>query len=122
MADQCIVCLENLDVQSPPPLSQLDIPPEDGLPQPTTTTVANDAPVRLLTKSPQNNIADTTTHNGEDGNIAVIQVCGHALHDACLREWTGKANSCPICRQTFHLVHVFDKIGGKLVASLSVAI
>ncbi|KAI0376848.1 hypothetical protein F5Y04DRAFT_196929 [Hypomontagnella monticulosa] len=119
MADQCIVCLENLDVQSPPSPSQLDISPEDALPQPTTAITVN-APTKLSPNSPPNNITDVADHNGEDSNIAVIQVCGHALHDACLREWTGKANSCPICRQAFHLVHVFDKIGGTQLSSYKV--
>ena len=49
----------------------------------------------------------------EDDNVAVIQICGHTLHNTCLKEWTAKANSCPICRQNFNLVEVYDKIGGK---------
>ncbi len=46
-------------------------------------------------------------------DVALIKVCGHLLHDSRLKEWTEKANSCPICRQVFHLVHVYDKIGGE---------
>ncbi|CAJ2505994.1 Uu.00g001240.m01.CDS01 [Anthostomella pinea] len=88
MADQCIVCLENLDVQASPTL-------------------------------PFSNNTNSPTHDG-DNKIAVIQVCGHVLHDACLREWTGKANSCPICRQAFHLVHVYDKVGGTEILSYEV--
>jgi len=41
--------------------------------------------------------------------IALIKPCNHILHDECLREWSQKANSCPICRQTFNLVQVLDK-------------
>jgi hypothetical protein len=41
------------------------------------------------------------------------------LHDACLREWTDQANSCPICRQIFHSVTVYDKVGGKSPPSKS---
>lgn len=83
MADQCIVCLEDLN--------HLEIAgPSADLP--------------------------ATTHPGKlDNNqpVALIKPCGHVLHDECLREWSQKANSCPICRQTFNLVEVLDKIGGK---------
>ncbi len=95
MADQCIVCLESLDhaiaeTDSKSP----DIGPEsaEGVP----TTFGN---------------GSGTEHNGLA--IAVIQTCNHVLHDACLRDWTLKANSCPICRRAFHLVEVHDKVGGK---------
>lgn len=120
MADQCIVCLENLDVQSSPPAGlQLlpedelqNSPSEDGL----VAAAVLSASAQLPPKSPLRSTSDEDIHNQDiQGNIAVIQVCGHALHDACLREWTGKANSCPICRQAFHLVHVYDKVGGKLM-------
>ncbi|KAI2471461.1 hypothetical protein F4781DRAFT_420646 [Annulohypoxylon bovei var. microspora] len=118
MADQCIVCLETLDAQSSPPHSQLHEPPEDDLPQSSSSAAGEanaSAPARLSSKSPLGIYS-----NGEDNNIAVIQICGHALHDACLREWTGKANSCPICRQAFHLVHVYDKVGGIQLSSYKV--
>ncbi|KAI0138531.1 hypothetical protein F4776DRAFT_662906 [Hypoxylon sp. NC0597] len=116
MADQCIVCLENLDVQLPPSPSQLHVPPDDNLLQDPSSSRAAGVPARPSPpKSPLGN-----TRNDEDHKIAVIQICGHALHDACLREWTGKANSCPICRQTFHLVHVYDKIGGTQLSSYKV--
>ncbi|OTA89575.1 hypothetical protein M434DRAFT_23321 [Hypoxylon sp. CO27-5] len=118
MADQCIVCLENLDVQLPPTPSQLHVPPDDNdnLLQDPSSSIAAGVPARLSPpKSPLGN-----TKNDEDHKIAVIQICGHALHDACLREWTGKANSCPICRQAFHLVHVYDQIGGTQLSSYKV--
>ncbi|KAI1373435.1 hypothetical protein F4677DRAFT_222956 [Hypoxylon crocopeplum] len=125
MADQCIVCLENLDVQSSP-RSQLQISEDDELLQsssaaadPSTSAVAG-AAVQPLPKSPLRDISDVASHGEEDQKIAVIQVCGHILHDACLREWTEKANSCPICRQAFHLVHVYDKVGGTQLSSYKV--
>jgi hypothetical protein len=57
-----------------------------------------------------------TTHPGKHDDaqlVALIKPCGHVLHDECLREWSQKANSCPICRQNFNLVEVLDKVGGK---------
>lgn len=56
----------------------------------------------------------------EEDNVAVIQICGHTLHNTCLKEWTAKANSCPICRQNFNLVEVYDKIGGTQLSTYTV--
>jgi len=130
MADQCIVCLENLDVESPAAVAALAaavapqdhhpssaVPAEDSnrsvaLPQTEATVPAAPAPaVGISSNSTGNNIASPRLH-GNDDNVAQIQICGHVLHDSCLREWTEKANSCPICRQTFNLVQVYDKVGG----------
>lgn len=135
MADQCIVCLETLDVEPSTPLTLQQLPPAvsssscsdpDALPlrlsgpsgpagasaadkprDTETTPTTPEQPPKIATA-----VVDLATHD-EDTRIAVIDTCGHTLHDACLREWTGKANSCPICRQAFHLVRVYDKIGGK---------
>jgi hypothetical protein len=107
MADQCIVCLEPLDVEvtaAPTPLALA----AQQLPQDKHERLAiEDADA--LAKPNQENGAEPVN----DDNVAKIEVCGHMLHDECLREWTEKANSCPICRQTFHTVTVYDKVGGK---------
>jgi hypothetical protein len=142
MADQCIVCLDNLDVQAAPISPQLP-PPEfpintQSKPNPTiaegavspssihtddasgdkSTSASTNTNTSASTTNSDNDTTTTATASGlpridDDKKIAVIQICGHTLHDSCLREWTGKANSCPICRQAFHLVHVYDKVGGK---------
>lgn len=136
MADQCIVCLENLD--SAIPLQQLQggdgssgggssssSSHSSGPSGSTNSQLPTDLnPLPLAAASPTASSTaehattlkgldskEQPTHNSDD-NIAVIQVCGHILHDSCLKAWTGKANSCPICRQAFHLVEVYDKIGG----------
>jgi hypothetical protein len=94
MADLCIVCLEDLKAVS---------------------DHVDDAPNGKGTSVPISNaIAKQPAVSSNDLEIAVIKPCGHCLHDDCLREWTQKANSCPFCRQTFNLVEVFDKVGGKL--------
>ncbi len=119
MADQCIVCLETL-------AGVLAGAPPDA---PSTVAVAGNAPDAALEPPPAVGKSTATSSPGktpdadnsvqikqepqEDENVAQIQVCGHLLHDSCLKEWTEKANSCPICRQIFHLVHVYDKVGGK---------
>ena len=93
MADQCIICLEDLDV----------------LESSGATSTAAAAAVAAL----QN--ANSTTHPGKlttQPFIALIQACGHVLHDECLKLWSQKANSCPICRHAFNLVQVLDTVGG----------
>jgi hypothetical protein len=96
MADQCIVCLEDLDVVPDAILGGLrDTGSVAGL----STEIA-------------------TTHPGkvdDQQQIALIKPCGHVLHDECLREWSQKANSCPMCRRTFNLVEVLDQVGGKFL-------
>lgn len=94
MADQCIVCLEDLDVVPDPSVHHalrdagaVAAPTED-LPTPHPSTTATPQP------------------------IALIKPCNHVLHDECLREWSQKANSCPICRHAFNVVEVLDKVGG----------
>ncbi|KAL7627156.1 hypothetical protein AAE478_003932 [Parahypoxylon ruwenzoriense] len=114
MADQCIVCLENLDARPSSPLSQLPLFPVEQDDQLQSSSS------KSATKSPLHNTTELANHDNEDSKIAVIQICGHVLHDACLREWIGKANSCPICRQVFHLVHVYDKVGGTQLSSYKV--
>ncbi|KAG8166282.1 hypothetical protein KVR01_004834 [Diaporthe batatas] len=157
MADQCIVCLENLDSAVPLPQLQRQLGVEDdhggggpaavpgggggAAPAPpaakSSTTTADvslpDLPAAVagatLTlsangkdKTPETADLNTKTGeaDGQDDNIAIIQVCGHILHDSCLKAWTVKANSCPICRQTFHNVQVYDQIGGTLLSSYEV--
>ena len=87
MADQCIVCLEELDAV---PVEAVDVAA-------TNTELSTTQP-----SNPSNQLP-----------IALIKPCNHVLHDECLREWSQKANSCPICRQAFNLVEVLDKVGGK---------
>lgn len=124
MADQCIVCLENLD--SAIPLQQLQGDDGGGGPSGSSELLTDDlkslplaaaSPTATSTSNNPTTTKDLTSNDksnvDNDDNIAVIQVCGHILHDTCLKAWTGKANSCPICRQAFHLVEVYDKIGGK---------
>jgi hypothetical protein len=92
MADQCIICLEDLDVS-------------DGI-------VTDDLQDAGGTSTPE----PPTTHPGKSTNqlpIALIKPCSHVLHDECLREWSQKANSCPICRHAFNLVEVLDKVNGE---------
>ncbi|CAL3968637.1 hypothetical protein PZA11_004652 [Diplocarpon coronariae] len=102
MADQCIVCLEDLDAVP-------DLASHDGL-RDADKVAAQTA--RLSAPHP-----GTTTSSLA---IALIKPCGHILHDECLREWSQQANSCPICRQAFNLVEVLDKVGGSILSEYEV--
>ncbi|KAK8101361.1 hypothetical protein PG999_011735 [Apiospora kogelbergensis] len=142
MADQCIVCLESLDVHPlvVPPLQEsdpdVDVPHDTaGAPADASTSASDSTlPVSVApapttptkaTHTEYDGVTSTSTPDGfvvdEDSKIAEIEVCGHVLHDVCLRQWTGKANSCPICRQTFNSVIVYDSVGGNKLDSYAVA-
>jgi hypothetical protein len=65
--------------------------------------------------------ATITSDNAADDSpalIAHLQPCGHNLHNDCLTPWVERANSCPICRQSFYSVELSDKVGGKSRAFL----
>ncbi|KAL1881409.1 hypothetical protein VTK73DRAFT_4169 [Phialemonium thermophilum] len=116
MADQCIVCLENLEVEASVTDQPLSGSSTDSTKLSEPVTAATSASKSDSNTNPQ----ITTKKQDHNHNIALIHVCGHKLHDSCLREWAEKANSCPICRQSFHLVHVYDKVGGTLQSSYEV--
>ncbi|KUI59840.1 hypothetical protein VP1G_07046 [Cytospora mali] len=132
MAEQCIVCLEKLDSAVHPAQLQDDGDAGVGAGISDAPVSAADLPVleagaslsRSINTNENTEITDLTSKTDNpldnDHNIAVIQICGHTLHDSCLKAWSGKANSCPICRQAFHLVEVYDKIGGNLLNTYKV--
>lgn len=116
MADQCIVCLEDLDIAHPI-TTATELPDQDHA-GPSTASI-------ITTNITQPGKLDDDDNNGNGNEIAetqllaLIKPCGHVLHDECLREWSQKANSCPICRRAFNLVEVLDGVGGKIFYSTS---
>jgi len=44
--------------------------------------------------------------------IARLIPCNHAMHNSCLAPWVERANSCPICRQSFNKVKLSNTLLG----------
>ncbi|KAF3483331.1 uncharacterized protein GIQ15_02655 [Arthroderma uncinatum] len=96
MSDTCIVCLGDLGEGDSRSLDAADVVPrlDDG---------ESDTPKASV---------DT-----EASEIAHLLPCGHNLHNDCLKPWVERANSCPICRQSFNVVELMSKIGGPVTSS-----
>ncbi|KAL8775283.1 MAG: hypothetical protein Q9209_000290 [Squamulea sp. 1 TL-2023] len=56
-------------------------------------------------------------HDQDDERIAHLLPCGHDLHNGCLKPWVERANSCPICRQSFNKVELSLLVGGPVTSS-----
>lgn len=98
MSETCIVCLGDLGESA-------NDPPHPVAPD----HQSDDMGESLLRRSPQPPLHP---------NISLVEMiahllpCGHNLHDECLKPWVERANSCPICRQSFNLVELSKTIGG----------
>jgi hypothetical protein len=50
--------------------------------------------------------------------VAELDGCEHVIHDACIRSWAQKTNTCPICRNLFHSVRVYNGLDGTFTQFL----
>lgn len=107
MAEQCIVCLTDLELST------------DALAALPVAESGSDDSVAGL-KSP----SSSSSNRNSDKPLRLIAClipCKHHLHNDCLAPWVERANSCPICRTSFNHVELYEKIGGSLSSSYEVA-
>ncbi|KAJ5098037.1 hypothetical protein N7532_005038 [Penicillium argentinense] len=100
MSETCIVCLGDLGESASDPLEP--VPSSD---QPSKHTG---------TKDKRGLVEDHSTE------IAQLLPCEHVLHHNCLKPWIERANSCPICRRSFHQINLSDRLGDPVSSSYAV--
>lgn len=99
MSDTCIICLGDLGE------SANDLP----------RSVAPALELEDDTQKGSSSTSDSSEQGNkiEDAMVAHLLPCGHNLHNDCLKPWVERANSCPICRQSFNQVELSDHVGSK---------
>ncbi|KAI9166804.1 PHD and RING finger domain-containing protein [Paramyrothecium foliicola] len=100
--DQCIICL-------------------DPLPRPSSSSATGTDPQA----SPSAVAAAIQPESVEDDSnylniVAALDGCDHVIHDACIRSWAQKTNTCPICRTPFHSVRVYNGHDGTAISTYDV--
>lgn len=108
MSGTCIVCLGDLGE------SNSETP---ALSSALAKSPAKDGQGYQVSIEDSESAATNEQADNEPALIAHLRPCGHNLHNDCLTPWVERANSCPICRQSFHSVELSDKVGGMPVSS-----
>ncbi|KAJ5159578.1 uncharacterized protein N7482_006582 [Penicillium canariense] len=103
MSDTCIVCLGDLGESASDPLAVEPVPRHHLQDHADPTA-----------KAPALDDVEASSE------IAQLLPCGHILHNNCLKPWVERANSCPICRRSFNMVELSDRLGGPVVSSYAV--
>ncbi|CAH0026891.1 unnamed protein product [Clonostachys rhizophaga] len=140
--EQCIICLEPLPrlqsstavdvaVQVPPPppaseaVASTKVEPTALLPTPTAST----APSAAATSDSESAASGTITNGAlieSDSDDSLLNIvaeldgCEHIIHNACIRSWAQKTNTCPICRKVFHTIKVLNGVDGTLLSTYHV--
>ena len=104
MSDTCIVCLGDLGESASDPLA-------------VSAEAAPRLDAQVNGRSTDTSVkADGVDGSEDSGQIAQLLPCGHILHNNCLKPWVERANSCPICRRSFNVVELSDRIGGMFLS------
>ncbi|KAH8737802.1 hypothetical protein BGZ61DRAFT_338491 [Ilyonectria robusta] len=109
--EQCIICLDPL-----PRPSSLDDDHGGG--------VGDAVSVPAATAPEAVQLDVDVDINNEDSSyldiVAALDGCNHIIHDACIRSWAQKTNTCPICRNPFHSVRVYNGVDGTVISKYNV--
>lgn len=106
--DQCIICLEPLVILAKPPS--------------VVTATELDMALEVPTDPPDaSSILDPDAANSDaNTRIAALDGCNHVIHDSCIRLWAQKTNTCPICREPFRQLRVFDGVSGTIIECIEI--
>ncbi|KAG5913990.1 hypothetical protein E4U53_004741, partial [Claviceps sorghi] len=102
--EQCIICLDPLPrASTSSPSSPSAVNAIHDAAATTTEPTGSAAPDSTIAAA----LAQETSHLDI---VASLDGCEHVIHDACIRSWAQKTNTCPICRTSFHFVRVYNGI------------
>jgi hypothetical protein len=104
--EQCIICLEPLPHPHPKTSTNGALLHHQTQPPPLSVNGTSDGTTAA-------NAIDIDDESNYHNIIAVLDGCEHIIHDKCIRSWAEKTNSCPICRNAFHIVSVFNGVDGE---------
>ncbi|KAK7416413.1 hypothetical protein QQX98_005229 [Neonectria punicea] len=137
--EQCIICLDPLPLPRPTSIDAghggggsgsgvvgAGVGVGDAVPVPAAT-----APKAVQVKVEGDVDIDVDNGNGNsnsNGNddssylniVAALDGCNHIIHDSCIRSWAQKTNTCPICRNPFHSVRVYNGVDGSEICEYDV--
>ncbi|KAF4966595.1 hypothetical protein FZEAL_10633 [Fusarium zealandicum] len=121
--EQCIICLDPL----PRPTSALEadaaavavtVAVSDGVAIVAGGEPASEsAPAAATTATASDVLEDDSSYLNI---VAALDGCNHIIHDACIRSWAQKTNTCPICRNPFHSVNVYNGVDGTAISRYDV--
>ncbi|MCJ1337409.1 hypothetical protein MMC09_002691 [Bachmanniomyces sp. S44760] len=107
MSESCIVCLADLGESA------------SDLPHPLIPAInSKNGAHGEIENSPS--VLVNSLEDKASNLIAHLLPCGHNFHDDCIRPWVERANSCPICRQSFNIVELSHKLQAPVISSYAV--
>jgi len=116
MSDTCIVCLGDLGESASIDHPLLPVP-TPGIDDVTKTDGTSGCD-----RNDDDDDGDGRSSNEDAGQIAQLLPCGHILHNNCLKPWVERANSCPICRQSFNVVQLSEQPGGMFCSFIVIVL